>query len=134
MDVGFLFNKDGTVIGLNPNLFAQYIANRFTLCYSRQKLMYEYVDGVFNRLDEDELKSSLYRIVNKFVNDSWRESYETAYMKALKNTVYSSDEMNYATNMLNLENGMLDIDTMEWQPNHDPRYRSSIRIPVEYDA
>ena len=132
-DVGFVFDLQNRVIGLNPNMFARYITTRFKLCYSPQKLMYEYTDeGVFQRVDEEALKSKLYKIVNKFVKDSWRETFENAYIKALKNEVYSSEEMNSQRNLLNLENFMLNIDTMEWY-EHDPQYRSSIRIPVEYD-
>lgn len=132
-DVGFQFNDNGDVIGLNPNAFARYVAPKLNICYSPQKLLYEYKDGVFNFLEEEALKARLYRIVNRFVKDSWRESYETAYIKALKNAVYSVEGMNTYKNLLNLENCMLDIDSMECH-EHSQKYRSSIRIPVEYDA
>jgi putative DNA primase/helicase len=36
-------------------------------------------------------------------------------------------------NRLNVKNGLLDLETGELQP-HTPEHRSSIQLPVEYDA
>jgi len=130
-DVGFIFG-DGQVVGLNPSPFARYFAKRLTLCFSSEELFYRYKAGVFLLLKEAAVKSELYSAINGVVADSWRPSFENGCMQALRNLTYSAEPMNSRKNLINLNNCMLDINTLETVA-HDPRFRSTVRIPLTYD-
>ena len=130
--VGFIFDKFGAVIGINPNLFAKQVKATMEICYSPQKLFYIYEKGVYRVLDEQALTARLSRMVNRFVPDSWLPSYELQYIKAIKNLVYTKHGMNPRKNVLNLKNGMLNIDDLSFH-DHNPSFRSSIQLPYPYD-
>ncbi len=52
-------------------------------------------------------------------------------MTALKREVFYSGEMNLYKNIINMENGVFDLNTLKFLP-HDPSYLSTIQIPVSY--
>ena len=132
-EIGFTLNDKGQVTGFNPNAFCRHITTKLTLIFSPQQIFYQYKNGVFLMKTETELKARLYRLMNRVLPDSWRVSYETQYIRALQNEVYSAKGMNPYKHILNLENAMLDIDTLQTL-NHDPAFASTIRLPFAYDS
>jgi putative DNA primase/helicase len=70
-------------------------------------------------------------VVHEFVADCWTASLEAKYMAALKREALAERPMDNNRNLLNLENGMFDLTTLELLP-HNRKYQSTIRIPVNY--
>jgi len=131
-DVGFIFDDDGNLKGVNGNIFATYLLTRVTLIYAIEGRFYIYESGYFRFIEEIRLSRQFRKVVHEFVPDGWTAGLEAKYMAALKREALAERPMDSDRNLLNLTNGMLDLTTLALLP-HDPKYQSTIRIPVDHD-
>ena len=131
-EIGFTFNSKGKISDFNPIHFCRYVCQIMTLIFSPQQIFYQYKRGVFRMKTETELKARLYQLMNRVAPDSWRVTFENQYIRALQNQVYSAKGMNPRKHILNLENTMLDVNTLKTY-KHDPLFASTIRLPYAYD-
>ena len=131
--IGFAFNESGKLKGINGNIFARKILSKWILLYTvKEKLFYLYEDGFYRIIEEIEVSDMIRQYVNRLIPDCWNTPLENQYMPALKREALTTRPMDSERDLLNLENGMLDIRSMKLML-HDPVYGSTIRIPVKYD-
>lgn len=102
------------------------IMREHTLLYCDNEF-YEYSGSVFNKIIEDKLRKYIHDKLG--TGTSMHKSNEIMYSIRVR-TNTPNDEINN-TKMLNLKNGMLDVDEKTLLP-HDPKYKSTIQLPIEY--
>ena len=111
-----------------PKFLADDITSQYQFIFAGG-LLYIYLDGVWRPIGDDFIKNLCReKLGNEArihrINEVLAHIQDTSWVQIL--------EMNKHKNLINLRNGMLD-----WQTGklfeHDPKYYSSIRIPVVYD-
>ncbi|NRT79271.1 DNA primase family protein [Clostridium beijerinckii] len=134
MKRGFTVDEKDKVKHFNANYFAEYIRSQFRLIFGKDGFFYTYQGklGIWQKLDEGSFVSAMRDILQKPLFGVWTLNREREYMAAIKRTLYYEWEMNTNKNLINLQNGMFDIETFELIP-HSYEYYSTIQIPVEYN-
>lgn len=134
-DMGFIINeKTGVVLGLNANMFASYIANRFRLIYNKNDFyIYKEDLGKWNKVEDMKMKTNLRNILLARCNSIWTRKLEDEYIEALKRTVFHEGELNSDKRYINMLNGMYDLETHTLL-QHSYTYYSTIQIPIKYDS
>jgi P4 family phage/plasmid primase-like protien len=90
--------------------------------------LWVYKDGVFVTLGECIVKEQVaYRLLELTTRNRTAEVLHYVVI----NSYVAREEFDHDPYILNLENGLLDMRTMELKP-HTPDYPSTIRIPVTY--
>ena len=124
-----------------PPLLADYLQDRFHFLNlgsggSPDRFnLYLYQNGVYKNNGETEINKILQK--DEFLGEEWRKKYADdtiSYIKrsASKNPIKLVEEnTNNYENLINVRNGMLDIETMELLP-HDPFYHSINQLNVDY--
>jgi P4 family phage/plasmid primase-like protien len=132
--IGFLFQKDAsTPFGINGNMFASHILNHFDLLFlGPAERFYHYEDGVWRYNDPNALGRKLRDFLHQYVPNLWNTKIENQYMDALKLATKRVEQMDSNRNYINLENGMLNLQTFRLE-NHQKELYSTIRIPYRYD-
>ena len=89
-------------------------------------LLHRYKDGVYAPDGADFIRE----YAKPILAEAWTATRQQALYDWLQDNV-DSDLVNADPDTLNLENGLLNIKTMELRP-HSPHFLSTVRIPVEY--
>jgi len=113
------------------------LAERYPyLKYKNRGDFYNYGPGVYTSLQAEEVRSILFR---EMLNDglmNYRTSSKImdkiAAFKSLDGRTFNHVDENKDPNILNIKNGLLNIETYEMHP-HTPDYLSTSQIPIEYD-
>jgi len=90
---------------------------------------YEYKSGVFLKITEGKIK----KLIKDKIKGKFNKYIANEILHSLQVDIGidSPDELN-ATDLLNLKNGMFNLETLELFP-HSPDYKSTIQLPVSYD-
>ncbi len=97
-------------------------------------LLFVYEDGVYHELLRDDLKGLLIGMIQ---NVQRGIDYTKSVNQAVENlfveldNVIDIEELNSDERIINFQNGILNLDTMELTP-HSPDYYSTIQIPVKW--
>lgn len=130
---GFVFNSDHQITNHNPNFFAKYVDENYYIIYAKDKTWYQYEnDSVFVEITLDELEQLVYQLMQEPRFGVWRERYAKESLVAMKNMLFTPNPLNENRDLINLQNGMYDTLNNELIP-HDPKYLSTIQVPIEYD-
>jgi putative DNA primase/helicase len=130
---GFSVEADtGKIVSFNANFFAYYIRRRMKILYSKDGFFHIYSKGVWQKKEDAMMYKTLRNILQEPRFGVWNRRYEDEYIATLKREVYHPYDMNPMRHIINLQNGVFDINTLQFLP-HDPKYLSTIQIPVEYD-
>lgn len=112
------------------------IAERYP--YLRYKIngdFYLYGNGFYSPLTTESVRSMYLREMAKDELVNYRKvscvNDKIACFKSLHERTFKQDDENANANILNLENGLLDINTFELKP-HTPDYLSTVRVPVKW--
>lgn len=113
------------------------IAERYP--YLRYKIngdFYLYESGFYSSLTTESVRSLVLREMAKDELVNYRKvscvNDKIACFKSLSERTFRQEDENANPNILNLENGLLDISTFEITP-HTPDYLSTVRVPVKWD-
>jgi P4 family phage/plasmid primase-like protien len=118
---------------LNPNTFARYVVNsELDIVYVQGGRFYVYMNGLWTYVDMNKLKRLLRNILNQYVTDFWTPSIEEKYIQAIALEAPYVEKMDSKRRFLNLNNGMLDLQTFNILEHHK-KYYSTIRIPINFD-
>jgi|GEM_PF-215077 len=120
---------------LCPQL-AQFIRNNFNYIFVRNNakggiLRYFYLNGYYKLVSDDEIKGLIKSCIPL-------ELQKVKDIKEVLDLLYtdlnfvSIERLNADENIINFENGILELDTGELKP-HSPSYLSTIRIPCDYN-
>ena len=127
---------------VNAELLSKYIqenANYFLVQQKDQESQrfFWYENGVYSRISAKIVKSKIRDIISPFgvelakvrvIEDTYTHlTYPNAKHYISDENILDSDE-----NIINFQNGILCLDTMELKP-HNPRYISTIQIPCNWN-
>lgn len=120
--------KNGN-IKVIPGILARHLTNNIPAVYSAEQFLV-YEDGAY-RPSSDHKASS---VIKKHIND---ELVTSSLIDNTKNLwkyeiLKDTDELNKNPNILNVKNGLLDINTMELKP-HTKDYLTTIQLNVTYN-
>jgi putative DNA primase/helicase len=124
--------KTGRVLGVDANIFASYLATRYTLIYNKENF-YNYKDeqGKWVKIEDMKMKTTLRNILHKYYQNLWNKRLEDEYIEALKRTVFFEGDLNSERRYINMLNGMYDLE-IHTLVEHHPNFYSTIQIPIEY--
>jgi putative DNA primase/helicase len=110
------------------NEIAEEIQGEHRLLYC-EGFHYEYSDGVYKKIG----KEHLHKIIRDKLCQSVTPAKVTHIYEVVKlDTLLALDKELNGSGLMNLKNGMLDLETLSLKP-HDPEYFSSIQLPVNYN-
>ena len=130
--MGIEFDEEKQKTKFNPNVFAEYFQQKQQLLIHEGSMFYEYYGGVWRHLPEYKLKRyirDLFQSVRKNLYRSWMGDQA---IDMLKIAVPETQELNPRKDLINLLNGMLDLNTFRLLP-HDPGYFSTMQIQRDYE-
>ena len=130
--MGYVFDKNGDIAGLNSVKFSKNIIEKTTLLYSQDKMFYEYQDGAWQVVSLDEMRQYIFNEMESVLEGLYESKYETEVIKVLQRLLYTNEPLNQNKQLINLQNGMYDTETHELI-EHDPDYYSAVQLPFEYD-
>jgi putative DNA primase/helicase len=110
----------------NCNLIAEAILKEKTLAFCSD-INYEYNGQYFKEKGSDYIK----KLIGDKLGHGCTTFKVTEVIAALKRKAYIEVEQVNESPLLNLKNGMFNLDICEVLP-HDPAYYSTIQLPVEY--
>lgn len=130
---GFTLKENsGEIVNFNANFFADFINRRMNILYTKDGFFHIYENGVWKKQEDQMMHKILRDILQEPRFGVWNRRYEDEYVAALKREVFYPKDMNPNRDIINLQNGVFDLKTLEFLP-HDPKYLSTIQIPVMYD-
>ena len=125
--IPYWYTEKGALI---PPILAQYLMTATAYIFDRNTL-YHYHDGYYKPNGDRYIKNRAITLMG----DKYRDSHGTELCRYIESSLWSPEQvLDKDAKTINLENGVLD-----WMANpprllpHDPKYLSSIRIPVRYD-
>lgn len=97
-------------------------------------LRYIYRKGVYSVVSDEEIKGIIKRYITDFLplNLKMKDVDEVFKNLCCDNVFHCSEELNADENIINFENGLLYLDTMELKP-HTPDVLSTIQIPCKWN-
>lgn len=129
---GFTINSNtGAIVNFNANFFVEFVKERINILYSTDEFFYIYNVSVWLKQDDKEVLKLLREILQEPRFGVWNRKFEEEYFLALKREVFYSGKLNPYNNIINMANGVFDLNTLKLLP-HDPQYLSTIQIPIEY--
>lgn len=126
----YRYDKDGNVTSINTGLFVDYLVKNVRAVVANNRF-YIYEDGYYKHKTDEEvlgfIQSEIYTRVCNFsvitdIFNQWRINL---------NVIKRDEELNTDNFILNLENGLYDLETRELKP-HTPEVYSTIRINANY--
>lgn len=127
-----LYLDNNKIVGCNGNIFARTILERFKLILTSGDRFYLYRDGVYQFQEPILLSRRLRKFLHRYEADCWTEGIERTYIAGLKREATYVKQMDSRRNFLNAMNCMVGLKSFKTYP-HDPKYRSTIQLPIEYD-
>lgn len=130
--------KDKLVEKVSPPLLAQWVRDNVIYRIFRDDAtqtisVYLYDNGVYSEIDSNLFKGIIKEPVEKYNPLLVDMKYidETYKQLITDRTYYESKLLNADFNIINFENGILNLDTMTMVP-HSPDYMSTIQIPSKW--
>lgn len=97
-------------------------------------LRYIYINGVYSAVSDEEIKGMIKRYITEYLPLSLKMKDVDEVFKNLccDSVFHRSEELNADENIINFENGLLYLDTMELKP-HTPEVLSTVQIPCRWN-
>ena len=127
-----------TVFKLNLPRLAEYFRknqNYFWLkSQGKKPVRHLYKNGVYLQASDEEIKAIIIQYITKYLPYSlkMRDVDEVFKIICCDNVSFDSDKIDADENIINFENGLLYLDTMELKP-HTPEVLSTIQIPCKWN-
>ncbi len=117
---------------INPTKFAKYTFSRVNMVKTTHEDFYVYSeDGFYKPMNQDDVCQIIFHLMNDISDDVWRTKLEAQAFRAIQLSCTKVQAMDSNKDIINLNNGILDLQTFELKP-HSPSYLSSIRIDIDY--
>jgi len=138
MNTNALLDKEFTKVLKNtqePNEIEVKNCNQIAVDIQKEKTLlycdgyYEYESGVFLSVKEDKIK----KFIKAKLKDKFTQFKANEILHSLRVDIAlgCSEDLN-ASRLLNLKNGMFNLDTLELI-SHSPDFKSTIQLPVTYN-
>ena len=130
---GLYYSERGQ-LRINANTFAAYVLHRLELVFvlGQGFFLYE-ASGKWRPIDDVELGKRCRDILHEVEDGIWIQSWHGEYMAALRLEVPQLNSLDRGDEFINVQNGMLDLRTMNLRP-HAPEYYSTIQTPIRYNS
>lgn len=130
--IGFIKKENGKGYYFNANIFVRHMMKRATLAIMENGTFIVYKNkGYFEIVDIKVIGKVIRYLMHEVQNNIWLSSRENEILRALALEVPMIKELNPMRNYYNVENGMLNIDTLELI-EHSPKFLSSVQTPIPY--
>lgn len=130
---GFFEKERGDGLVFNANVFIKCFLSRVILVALKNgKLAIYNRKGVFELVDSFLLGKLIRHVMHEVLENVWKSNYETEVIKAIEREVPLVDTLDPYRKLINLENGMLHLETFDLE-THSPNGLSSIQLPIKYD-
>lgn len=130
--------KDGSQL-ISVPLLAEYFKKHqhyFSINSRENKrpVRHLYRNGVYGQISDEEIKKIIMHYITDYLPLSlkMRDVNEVFENICCDGNYYNADELDADENIINFENGLLHLDTMELKP-HTPDFISTIQIPCKWD-
>lgn len=128
-----LYVSEKGKITMNANTFSQYLLKRLQLIHFVNNSIFIYNrKGYYDEITEALLKKVCRDILHEAKPNIWNRKWENEYFEALKREMHYVDALNSHHELINLKNGMFNLNTMQLMP-HNPKYYSTIQNPIKYN-
>ena len=118
---------------VNTQMLIERYTQHCPIRYAESGAYYKYLSkGVWEETDDRHIRMVLRRIVNYFVPYIWSGQVNSSVLCHLPLICGSFERLRPATNFINLENGLLDLNTFTLMP-HSKRFASLVQLPFDYD-
>ena len=115
------------------NVFAKYLLKAITCVQDTNGNLYIYnINGFYEERQEWKIQKIIKYLMCQ-IKDLWKLQYEMAGLEAYKRDLYKVVNNFNMLDIINLENGVLDTNTLTLSP-HSHEYYSTIKLPIEYNA
>lgn len=131
-EIGFHYSDDGCFRGINGSMFAKHILRNYKIASREGTKFYLYHSNRWNEISRNRLRKTLRNFFNKFEPDKWSSRVEKIYFDNLELECQFIDDLQPATNYINLTNGLLNIETFKLE-KHDEKIFSTVQLPISYD-
>ncbi len=129
-EMGITFKEERLLF--NPNIFAEFFMKQEELAIYEGKIFYCYREGVWTRLEDYELLRKIRDLVQDTRKNIFNTNMGNNALEMLRLAVPPIRNLDGFKRLINVENGMLNLETLELLP-HASSYYSSIRIPLTFD-
>lgn len=133
--LGISVDAETERVQFNPNVFVKFFAERHELVIlgGARFLLYEQQRGCWGFIEEIELMRQVRDHFEEVLPDIFRGWMGDDAVEMLRLAVPMIAEVDGNRDFLNLENGMLDLNTFQLLP-HSPEYLSTIQIPIAFSS
>ncbi len=129
------YKNNMLVVKICCPVLAEFIRNHMDYIFVRNNaksgiMRYIYKDGYYKLSNDDEFKG----LIKSLIPLEYQKMSDITEVLNLLYTDFkfvSMEQLNQDENIINFNNGILHLDTMELKP-HTPNYLSTIRIPCNY--
>lgn len=135
----YFYLNDKGEMKINAALLAEYIRRNNNYIFVRNEanesvMKYWYRNGVYTLISDNELKGLIKEHITKYsmLALKMRDVKEVYDNLTTDLNFVSGHSLNDNENIINFQNGLLYLDTMELKP-HDPKVYSTIQIPCNYN-
>lgn len=138
--IDFAFKDSKNKIIIIPQLLAENVRKTCKYIFVKgadpaeavRRFWYEH--GVYKPIADEFIKNVLRSRIQPFGISLCKKSYieEAFYQLSIDNAFHADTELNADENIINFQNGLLHLDTMEITP-HTPEFLSTIQIPCKYN-
>ena len=123
---------DDEKLHFNANIFVEFLMQRNHFCIVDGQLLFRYSEGVWIPFGEHAGLRLFRDTIEGVKRNIYKISMGNNALDILKLAVPNVPSMDSAKHLINLQNGLLDLKAFELLP-HDPKYLSSIQLPIAYD-
>ena len=135
----YFFENDKGKLSINTALLARYIRERSKYIFVRNHATegvnrFWYRNGCYCHISDEELRGYIKSFVTKYDEMllKMRDVHEVFNNLTTDLNFVKGDKLNADENIINFQNGLLDLETMELKP-HSPDVITTIQIPCNYN-
>jgi len=103
--------------------------HRFKTLADTEEMLY-YKDGCYHYNAESVIRGETERVFGKYANI---HNVKEIISHVQRTTYIKREKLNNSPGLLNLQNGLFDVNTMSFNP-HSPDVVSTIQMPINYDS
>ncbi|TWH82564.1 DNA primase family protein [Sedimentibacter saalensis] len=130
---GFIYDEKKQTYSFNANVCAKHLIKRCDIYSIKDgRLFFYHKGGFYDELSVVKLGKIIRTVLHEGRSNSWKSQHEQEIVKALQREAKCVEDMNMEKDVINLKNGILNLDTFEILA-HNPQYLSTIQLPISYD-
>lgn len=129
--VGFWYNEKGVFQGVDADKYVNYMLRNLDIVLTETLEYYHYWDNVWVKLSDNKLGRLMKRFFDKHEKGSWH-MVKGLCKSVLKEECDLVEELREPANYINVQNGLLNLETLELEP-HTRDVFTTVQIPTVYD-